>query len=131
MTSPASSMGTRGTLEFTYSYTVGLLVVALVSLSLFGAHAYLIPATLPADSILTSPFLSFFYLMVALCSGMVALLRIYRSRVARFATVALNALWILWFGVGTGMFIWWICSVRKRERPASLSPASPDDISDS
>ena len=65
-------------------------------------------------------FTVFIFLWLSVAAFAVAALRIRSAPLAVPATAALNIAWAILFPFGTGLFIWWLLSVRKRE---SLSAA--------
>ena len=103
---------------FVRSYTVGLFAVSVLCLCLLGFHVIVVPGVVDRP-LATSRMLAYFYGVVGAVSAFVGYLRAAGSAYARAATLALNALWAVWIGVGTAMLIWWLVRVRKAERTAA------------
>jgi hypothetical protein len=103
------------------SYTIALFIISAFIFIGAGAHlVYLVPA----DPRLYK-FLAFAEFTLAFLIAVVAVLRARESPAARTATLALNALWLLWVGVGTAIFIWWFGWIRPKERPGTLASEPP------
>jgi hypothetical protein len=65
------------------------------------------------------PFVVTFFTLLGLAAFAVVILRVRRWRLGAQVTAALNIVWIGVIPFGTAMFLWWLASVRRRERSAA------------
>jgi membrane associated rhomboid family serine protease len=92
------------------SHTVAVALVGASSLA-FAVESAFEPKRTPDIS---AGAVAGFCLMGASAMAVVAL-RARRSPLARPATAALNIAWSIFVPFGTGLFLWWLISVRNRE----------------
>ena len=103
--------------ESVQAYTITLFVLA--GLMVLGAvmHHWMIGrATEEVADVFV--FVRNIELVMSLALITVAVLRAMDSPVAATATAAISILMAIWIPFGTGIFIWWLVSVRKREAPS-------------
>jgi succinate-acetate transporter protein len=105
------------------SFTVCLYVTSMLAAMMIFSHQIIIVSLLEkhGDSIAITVIRSLqaFEAILAVACLATAILRSKESASASHLTAAVSIVLIFWCPFGTAIFLWWVISIRRRERPAS------------
>jgi hypothetical protein len=120
-----SSLPENNPPRYVASYTTALFLVGLLALAMIFSHQMLIRILQPRHHrevvIIALRFVQAIEMIVCICAFLLAYLRAKRSPIAATLTPAASIFLALWLPIGTIVFLWWLLSIRPRER--ALVPA--------